>query len=138
MMETIQSVVFDRNIHNLNKCLHYLKYYRYKTEMWATPNHFFFQQHEPTELQKYDYREVYNGVYLVKGYGKKNLKAFPAAGWSSVASLPSFVFSTVSLFGEICDFRFSLIEECGYRTFPRNRRTNYKVGKCLFGAVYRL
>ena len=71
MMETIQSFVFDRTLHNLNKCLHYLKSRGWKTEMWATPTHFFFQQHEPTELQKYDYREVYNGVYLVKGYGKK-------------------------------------------------------------------
>lgn len=67
MMETIQSFVFDRTLHNLNKCLHYLKSRGWKTEMWATPTHFFFQQHEPTELQKYDYRKVYKGVYLVKG-----------------------------------------------------------------------
>jgi hypothetical protein len=72
MMETIQSVVFDRNLYNLNKCLHYLKYHRYRTDMWATPNHFFFQQYEPTKLQKYDYIEVYNGVYLIKGYASKS------------------------------------------------------------------
>ena len=68
IMETIQSILFDRTLHNLNKCLKYLKLHRLKTEMWATPKFFHFPQHETTKLQKYYTTKMYNGVYLVKGY----------------------------------------------------------------------
>ena len=70
MMERIQSVMFDRSIYKLNKCLKCLKTHRLKTEMWATPKYFHFPQHEVTTLQKYYTRKMYSGVYLVKGYNK--------------------------------------------------------------------
>ena len=70
MIETIQSIMFERTLYNLNKCLHYLKSRGLKTEMWSTPKYFHFTQHETNKLQKYYTSKMYNGVYLVKGYGR--------------------------------------------------------------------
>lgn len=64
MMETIQSILFDRTLYNLNKCLLYLKTHRLKTDMWATPKYFHFPQHKTNKLQKYDTIKMHNGVYL--------------------------------------------------------------------------
>ena len=69
-MQTIQSILFDRTIYNLNKCLLYLKTHRLNTEMWATPKYFHFPQHETNKFQKYYTIKMYNGIYLVKGYGR--------------------------------------------------------------------
>jgi hypothetical protein len=68
-METIQSIMFDRRVYNLNKCLAYLRMNRMKkTDMWATTKYFHFPQYETNEFQNYYTSKMYNGVYLVKGY----------------------------------------------------------------------